>query len=209
MTSNSKIGLILAVFALSGLTASAASATPVFTAASGKAQHLIAEDTGIQDRVTINGSELLCSEASGTAELPAGSSNSLAVTPDYTGCKTEGATFKNLTVTHNGCTFTLTATGPVHIDCPIGKVIEIHHYASTANHAGGSSSCTTTSGPQTAEGNVTYTNLGSGAIEIKGAPATTAQMHGACTFGITVNAALTYHLSNALVSTSGEAVHVK
>lgn len=53
------------------------------------------------------------------------------LTPEYPTCKTEGAATHNITITMNGCDYTLKSTSGTHatfwIQCPLGKAIEIHH----------------------------------------------------------------------------------
>jgi len=157
----------------------------------------------------VGSSTLTCSGETYTANAPAGTTNVLSFTPNYINCKTEGAAFNNVTVTHNGCNFNFTSTGPIHIACPIGKTIEVHHYSSTANHTAGTSSCTETIGSQTAVGNATYTNLVSGSVETSGSVTVTLQTHGACSFGFTINQEATYTFSDTVTATSKEAIHVK
>jgi len=74
---------------------------------------------------------------------------SITVTPDYTKCFTTGESPDSSVVTLNGCSYTFTpgGSGTVHVDCPAGKAIEIHH-----------PNCVITMRPQTAQG-ITYTNV--------------------------------------------------
>jgi hypothetical protein len=209
------LGLALvAVLAMSALTASAASANPFFTSTS-YPQTLATEDTGAEDLFTVSGNELTCSGETFSGTLT-GKSTGISVTPNYINCKTKGAAFNNVTVTHNGCNFEFTVTttinnhhhgGNVHIKCPVGKVIEIHHYSSQPH---GSSSCTVTVGPQTVAGHpVTYTtDTAKKTILIEGVIPVAAQIHGACSFGITVNTTSEYHASTTAKAASGAAIHI-
>lgn len=78
---------------------------------------------------------------------------SITITPVYEGCETTGDPKGSVTVTMNGCDYTFTVTSDdsqktdstVHVLCPPGKVIEIHH-----------PSCTITVPPQTPAGGVSY-----------------------------------------------------
>ncbi len=209
------IGLALvAVLALSAMFASAASANPKFTAAS-YPQTLTTEDTGEEDLFTVSGSELTCSAEQFTGELKEASSE-LTVTPHYNNCKTKGAAFNNVTVTTNNCTFIFTANttvgkhgaGPVRIACP-GSPIEIHHYSTAHNHTTNVSSCTVTVGSQTAQHHLTYSNPTKTSVLISGTVTVTAQTHGACSFGLTVNTTSEYHTSTTAKAASGAEIHVK
>ncbi len=208
------LGLALvAMFAMSAMAASAASAAE-FTSGS-YPQTLKTVDSGEEDLFTVSGNELTCSEEEFTGELKA-ATTALTVTPDYKGCKTKGQTFNNVTVTTNDCTYSFHATtknginhhsGKVTIVCPIGKVIEIHHYTTAHNHSTGSSNCTNTVAGQTAGGTVTYTNVG-GDVIIEGTVTVNAVLHGQCSFGLTVNATSEYHTSTTAEAASGAAIHV-
>lgn len=224
MTRNLKaLGLALvAVFAMSAMAASSASAAK-FTAANGLAQHLIASDVGAADKFeTATGSVLTCNGETFTAEAPAGATSSLTFTPNWINCKTEGAAFNNVTVTHNGCNLIFTsntapAVNEVHITCPAGKVIEVHHYSSTGNHAAGTSSCTETIGPQTPTiltpvqyTNITNTPAAPNDVEVHGKVRVNVSLHPApCTFGFPVNTTAEYTFSDTVISTSGTSIHVK
>ena len=205
---------LMAIFALSAMTASVASANPKFTSATGVyPQHLVAEDTvGSEDEFTVSSFALTCSGETFTATLSA-ASNAVSFTPNYVNCKTKGSTFNNVTVTHNGCNFEFTATttvsatesrGPVHIKCP--KPLEIHHF-SDEKHT--TSSCTNTVVTQTATGEASYTNQAAGHVFVHGSLGVTVATHGPCTFGLTTNVNSTYHLSDTVTATSGAVVHVK
>lgn len=220
------LGLALvAVLALSAVVASSASAVGKFTSAAGYPQTLVTEDTGEEDVFIVSGNTLTCANEQFTGELT-GASSELKVTPDYVNCKTKGAAFNNVTVTDNGCYFVFTVTttvatdhdsGNVHIKCPIGQKIEIHHYSSEHNHkVTGASSCTVTVAEQTPtehEGTVdyiTYTSLTSPAnsVLIEGVVTVHAQTHGACSFGFTVNTTSEYITSTTAKAASGARIHV-
>ena len=199
------LGLALvAVFAMSAVVASSASAT-AFTAAS-YPQHLTAEDTGAGDLFTISGNELSCSNETFTSQITA-QTTTLTFTPSFANCKTEGAAFNNITVTTNGCTFTFDAHGHSVIDCPTTQipshkqhVIEQHHYS---NQAHTTVSCTNTVAAQNVDGTVTYTNEADGTVTVTGQPKVNLQTHGGCSFGFTINVQTTYDLGIKIRATSG------
>lgn len=185
--------------------ASTAVATPVFTSVPGSSQHLVAIDTGAADELTLGESAITCEGESYTAQLPSGQSSQLAFTPDWTVCKTTGAQFYNVTITHNGCNLEFSSTGPVFITCGISKKIELHHFTSSPH---GSSTCTTTIGSQTATGNATYTNA-MGDVEVHGTADIKVESHGACSLGFTLTQNATVHYSDLVFSTSDDGIHVK
>jgi hypothetical protein len=92
-----------------------------------------------------------CNKAEYHATSTGTTVESITVTPTYSECLTTGGTPGSVTVTHNGCNYTFTMTtgapSPVHLSCPTGKAIEIHH-----------PNCTiTVAGPQTVNNAVEYT----------------------------------------------------
>ena len=208
------LGLALvAVFAMSAVVASSASAT-AFTSVK-YPQHLIGEDTGAPDVFTVSGNELTCTDETFTSDITA-QSTTLNFIPSYVNCKTAGAAFNNVTVTTNGCTFTFDAHGHSVIDCPTTPAqqqqahkqhgpIEIHHYS---NQGHTTVSCTNTVGPQNISGTVTYTNDPDGTVTVNGTPQVNLQTHGGCSFGFTINVVSTYDLSVKVRATSGEKIDV-
>ena len=207
------LGLALvAVFAMSAVVASSASAT-AFTAES-YPQHLTAEDAGSGDRFTISGNELSCSNETFTSQITA-QTTTLTFIPSFVGCKTEGSAFDNITVTTNGCTFTFDAHGHSVLDCPTTPAqqqahkqhgpIEIHHYS---NQGHTTVSCTNTVGAQNISGTVTYTNDADGTVTVNGTPQVNLQTHGGCSFGFTINLVTTYDLSIKVRATSGVKIDV-
>lgn len=209
---------LVAVFALSAMAASTASAAPKFTSANGVyPQHLIASDTGAEDLFTLAGSELSCTGETFTATAAA-ATNALSFTPNYINCVTKGEPPLPITVTHNGCTFEFTAVttvsaaqskGIVHLRCPNPAVgVEIHHYSNHANHTAKISNCTDTVLPQTPTGEVTYNNVAPNVV-VEGTLGVHVVTHGACSFGFTLNQEASYHLSDTVSATSGATIHAK
>ena len=165
------LGLALAaVFALSAVAASAASAAPaLFTAGVGAGE--TAGVSGGQtakfgDTFKVNGNPLSCEVAtvSGKAKTKGTSSTEVALKPKYENCHVIIAGFLTLpaTVTVNECEYTFNATkettdtegnptpfsADLTIDCPAGKQIEIHVYASKAKHEAKEPLCTYDIEPQ-------------------------------------------------------------
>ncbi len=174
------LGLVLiAVLALSAFAAAAAQAsTPIESELAVPATNVDTKDvTGTEDgklaRFTIGTGALFieCTESNQLTVTPFTKSTTTATaTPHFEKCFRNGLTTVPVTVTHNGCTLTLTATPPsggvtlgdVTIDCPEGKTIEVHVYESAAAHTANKSFCTYTIGPQTLTG-ATITATGAGA----------------------------------------------
>jgi len=90
-----------------------------------------------------------------------GPTDPVTFTPTYAGCTSEPGGATPVTVTLNGCDYTIgfgrpgttqqpATTGTMHasINCPAGKVIEIHVYANAFAHAMNVSTCTYDIGPQ-------------------------------------------------------------
>jgi archaellum component FlaG (FlaF/FlaG flagellin family) len=206
---------LVAVFAMIAVMASSATATsPTFTA-SKYPVHLVSDDVEPEDAFTQSGSEVTCSEESYTSHSLTGPTKAITVTPTYYKCHTENGT--PVTVTLNGCDFKFTVAknmatdhdqGTVDLICPDTKNIEIHHYPSHSNHAIGSTSCTTTIfvgeyGP------VTYTSTTSTSdVLVEGEIPLSAQTHGACSFGLTVNGTVTYDASIKIRDKGGVRLHV-
>lgn len=206
---------LVAVLAMSAMAASSASAAK-FTSVGEVAQELHAVDVGEADKfVTATGSTLTCLNETFTANAPIAPTTELSFTPDWKDCKTEGAAFNNVTVTHNGCNLVFTSeTAPkvneVHITCPPGKVIEVHHYSSTANHTSGIASCTETIAAQTPTilTPIQYTNITPG-VEVHGKVRVNVNIHGGpCSFGFPINTTAEYTFSDFVTGTKGH-IHVK
>ncbi len=206
------LGLALvAVFAMSALIASSASAA-TFTAVDGSTQNVEATDVGAEDVFVVSGSTLTCQGETFAGHLPAGQSTSLTVDPNWINCKTEGASSNNVTVTDNGCgiIFQTTPNG-IYIECPqtpTVKAIEVHHYQAGSSHS--SSTCTETIGTQTPVNlkGPTYTNQAGGHVEAHGEAEVSLQTHGACSFGFTLNQKAVYTYS-VTVKGSTAGIHVK
>lgn len=103
----------------------------------------------------LGGAPIGCNVANYHGTATSKTVTSLTIEPTYSGCSTTESSA--VTVTPNGCTYTFTVTEntepnteqDVHLSCPSGKAIEIHH-----------PSCTiTVAGPQTVQDAVTYTKV--------------------------------------------------
>jgi hypothetical protein len=134
--------LLAAVFALSAVGGSAASAN--FTAGS-----TTGNSTGVQTTghvFTTNAGTTTCATAHFAGTWVAANSTSATVTPKWEGCKAFG--FIGVPIDVNGCSIegTTNEGGEAHIKCPAGKAMEIT-----------TPGCTTSVGPQTLKTN-TYTN---------------------------------------------------
>jgi hypothetical protein len=129
--------------------------------------------------------EIGCDVATYTGQASATTVTSLTIAPKYETCyttKSEPNTHE-ITVTTNECTFTFTvAPGApatteqtVHLLCPAGKKIEIHH-----------PNCTISIHPQTPTGTLTYTTATSAAgkheITLDADVHFTITRHGLCQF---------------------------
>ena len=111
---------MVAVLAMSAVVASAASAAN-FTASSYPTAASATSSAGNDDFKTEAGS-VECHASFAVAAL-SGPSETVTVTPTYTGCKAFG--FLNATVNMNGCDYTFNVNGHVDLNCPAGKVVEI------------------------------------------------------------------------------------
>jgi hypothetical protein len=151
------LGLALvAVFAMSAVVASAASAT-VFRSESTPTVLTGTQKAGTNDVFNTMGGTVTCENATYVGSVSGTSSTEAEVEPTYSGCTAFG--FANVTIDVNKCKYKFTAgsiisgnfEGSVHIVCP-EKPIEV-----TAP------GCTITVATQTPTGGtITYTNLGSG-----------------------------------------------
>jgi hypothetical protein len=102
--------------------------------------------------------------ACATSDLEAtlvGPTDPVTFRPNYAGCNSEPGGATPVTVTLNGCDYTIgfskpgttgqpATTGAMHawINCPVGQVIEIHVYANAFAHAENISTCTYDIGAQ-------------------------------------------------------------
>jgi hypothetical protein len=116
-------------------------------------------ETGVhKTEFTAHGLEggIVCDEIKYHGTTTAETVTSITITPTYNKCHTTPDGAGTTTVTMNGCTYTFTvAKGTtdateqtVHLLCPPGKSVEIHH-----------PNCTITIHAQTIETGVTYTTL--------------------------------------------------
>jgi hypothetical protein len=121
---------LVAVFALSAVAASSATATPPkFTAASYPAQGSGSQPAAAVHKFNADGFTTTCEVANFTTSVLAGPSSEITVTPEYDKCKTAGVSSK---VTLNGCAyiFTMTTTNvpnlsTVTLECPEKQEITI------------------------------------------------------------------------------------
>lgn len=111
---------MVAVLAMSAVVASAASAAN-FTASSYPTAASATSSAGNDDFKTEAGS-VECHAAFAVAAL-SGPSETVTVTPTYTGCKAFG--FLSATVNMNGCDYTISVSGFFDIVCPKSKLIVI------------------------------------------------------------------------------------
>jgi hypothetical protein len=211
------LGLALvAILAMAVFASSASAESPgIFTAKTYPA-HIYAEDT--DDTFTVAGNIIQCTHGTftGVAEK---ASTKITIEPEYTNCTKNGT--EPATVTMNKCAYvfevgTMTghteAHGSVEIECPVGKVIEVHSYTNHAAHTGNSPNCTVTIGPQTV-GNVTYTNnLATTDVFVESTDKegiiVAAQTHGACSFGLTINTTGDYDAGVTVTATESNPIHV-
>lgn len=155
---------LIAVVALSALTASAAQATGGVTTATYPA-FLTGKDVntkhGTLTRLSIgNGARFVeCTKADLDATIAnegKKSTTTVTVEPTYENCFANGLSTVPATVTLNGCDFTLSSTAlavkgvtnaTAAVMCPEGKQIQIHIYENEAQHKAGVSLCTYDIGP--------------------------------------------------------------
>jgi hypothetical protein len=149
---------LLATLAMSAVTAMNASATSTGNfhsdAASGNTNIVgseiptLAHPSPHRTELSSHGLEgrIVCEEATYNGTVTGPTTKHITIIPHYTTCKTQTQAH-NVTVHVNGCSFTFTPghKGTVHIDCPVGKSIEITH-----------PNCTIKITPQTIDG-VLYT----------------------------------------------------
>lgn len=161
MTRNFR-ALGLALIAVFAMAAFASSASAHYEITSNKAQtHL----TGIQGEGAANhtfttaGQTIQCTGATFTGTMASGAVSEVTVTPVYSGCTYSSGT-KVAHVTMNGCAYKLLGAttpdgkhGTVYVECPEGKVIEVH-----LTNFNAAETCTLTIGTQTATEGYTATN---------------------------------------------------
>lgn len=136
------IGLsCVAVLALGAMSASAAQAAS-WTAAKYPVT-IKATSAALSEWKMGNGARVLSCAAKFTGAISGGATNSLNVTPEYTGCTSTGG--MPTTFQMNGCTYTWTAstltTGTQTINCPAGKEIMLLVYANETKQKEGITAC--------------------------------------------------------------------
>jgi hypothetical protein len=168
------LGLALvAVFAFAAISASAASAETkihgaLTTTPNGTANIKGTED-GLDHKFVVGGGvgTVECENTEFDGHI-AGKTTSPTFTPTYNNCSmTLFGTKRPVTVTHNECTYTLTAheftvgdetgNGQLHLVCPPNKKIEIHVFNDGPPHA--NLRCTYTVEPQTVNTGITFHNV--------------------------------------------------
>jgi hypothetical protein len=153
------IGLALvAVFALSAVVASAASAQKITTL--GQSNVTLTGSGGEQKFVTGSGSEIKCTGVTTTVTGVNNEQAQITATPSYTGCSlTEGGITREVQIDMNGCAYVFTSTGTiVHIECTAPNVIKV-----TAKIAGAFQECLDIHSQTPTTPNWTATNGTSGA----------------------------------------------
>jgi hypothetical protein len=156
MTRNLKaLGLALAaVFAMSAIAASAAQATPTLTSETSPVTLTgTGGGLGSGEKLVAFKESVECEKSTYHTALTAASVPEITIEAEY-GPECRTGTGLRATVTMNGCTYLVydlkfNATGKdydatVDIICPVGKVIEVHVYASKAAHEAKTSLCTWT-----------------------------------------------------------------
>ncbi len=195
------LGVLLAI-------ASGASAAPGHFTANFYPSHL--QGTPIKGKansITASGTTTECSSSLFTGDLTA-KATELTLEPSFTGCL-RGA--EPQTITWNGCDYVFRSGEgtesefPVTVDlkCPIGKQIEVHGYASATKHGEVVSNCTFTVGGQTGLKGLTYTKEpGTNSFILEGTIEQIAyQIHGACSFGLTINEKMSQHVNTTVQAT--------
>jgi hypothetical protein len=178
------LGLALvAVFAFAAISAAGASAETTETKIHGALQTtpdgaatITGTESGGNHKFVVAGiGTVECEESEFHATI-AGKTTSPTFTPTYNKCTMEVFGVKRpATVTHNECTFTLTAhhfldvedtkgTGQIHVICPAGKKIEIHVFNDAAHKE---LRCTYAVEPQTINTGITFHNTAKGVNEKK------------------------------------------
>jgi hypothetical protein len=174
MSRNLKVlGLALvAVFALNAVLASGASAANRLTAPEAAYPLTLSGEqkvAAVNEFALPGGRKFKCNKVtfSGTQTRAEATNTttgwSAMVTPTFSECTAEIlGNIDPITMTTNGCTFTLTistissattAKGEVHLECPPGKTIEMHIWENSTKHLENAASlCTYSIGPQTIRG---------------------------------------------------------
>jgi hypothetical protein len=129
------LGLALvAVFAMSAVGASAASAVLLHSNSTGTFTHITAHQIGANQFDLANGTPVKCGTVLFDATFHGTTASDLTVTPTYSSCTAAG---QKAEIATNGCTYTITTpteTEPlnkdnyhavVHLVCPAGKSVEI------------------------------------------------------------------------------------
>lgn len=141
------LGLVLAaVFAMSAIGASAASAATTFHANKSPIGVTGTQTTG--HVFTTSAGTVTCSTATFTGTTAAATSATQTLTPTYSGCKAFG--FINVPIDVNGCGYNFNANGTTQLECPAGASIAIT-----------TPGCTTTVGEQHFASGMTYATNGS------------------------------------------------
>jgi hypothetical protein len=165
MTRNLKaLGLALvAVFAMSAMVASSASATTHFFTSEGNVPVDLTGEQSSPHKFVVAGQAVECTTAKfdGTVAPGAAGISTVTISPTYSSCK-YGA--KTVHVTMEGCDYKFTgitdAAGwaPVHIVCPVGKTIVLHF----TELDGAGTECHLKIAAQTPTQGVKFTNEGAG-----------------------------------------------
>lgn len=100
--------------------------------------------------LTTNGGQFSCQTAHLAKEISATTVNEIVLAINYDKCLWFGF---SLSLHENGCTYRLAASGQIHLECPVGKEMELTV-----------PSCTVKIGPQTLNGS-TFLNVSSGGVK--------------------------------------------
>jgi hypothetical protein len=125
MTRFKSIGLALvAVFAMSAVVASAASAQKITTLGQ---TNVTLTGSGGEQKFTAGAAEVKCTGVTGTTTGVQNEQAEVTVAPVYTGCTlTEAGVVSPAIVHMNGCAYVFTSSGTVvHIECPANQVIKV------------------------------------------------------------------------------------
>jgi hypothetical protein len=146
---------VLAVCALSAVTASAASADPIFHSEVGHTILTGSQGAAEASVLTTDKGELKCQIVKVKGTMAAATTTTMTLIPTYENCKMDGVT---TFVTFNGCAYlfhlglnTETFESKMDLECPEGKQLVIE-----------AGFCTITIPPQAALQQVTFTNEGAG-----------------------------------------------
>jgi len=140
------LGLVLAaVFAMSAIGASAASAAEFHSAG---APTTITGTQSTSHVFTTSAGTVTCKTATFSGTQSTQTATTVQLTPTYKECTAFG--FINVPIDVNGCSYTFTSHGATTVDCAAGKAFEITVPG-----------CTTKVGPQTFAKGMEYTTVGS------------------------------------------------